>query len=107
VDGEHLAQPRAAGGQVAREQRMVLWEAGLAAERLLSAAQPAPAPATIAGAPAAASRSASASTAAGSAAADRSTRSAPKISCGSGAGSSQASIGTITIAGPRPVSASW
>ena len=35
VGGEHLAQPRATGGQVAGEPRMVLREAGLAAERLL------------------------------------------------------------------------
>ncbi len=34
-------------------------------------------------------------------------RCGPIVSCGSGAGASQSSIGTITIAGPRPVAASW
>ena len=29
------------------------------------------------------------------------------ISCGSGAGADQSSIGTITSAGPRAVAASW
>ena len=39
--------------------------------------------------------------------AERSERTGPSVSCGSGAGASQSSIGTITIAGPRPVTASW
>ena len=39
--------------------------------------------------------------------AERSRRAGPSVSCGSGAGASQSSIGTTTIAGPRPVTASW
>ena len=124
MGGEHLAQPRPPGRQVPGEARMVLREAGLAAEGLLpdGAAEPlrerderGPALGAVgAGADddrgrlGAASRSASASTASGSAPAERSSRSrARAISCGSGPGALQSSIGTITIAGPRPVAASW
>ena len=35
MGGEHLAQPRPPGGQVAGEERVVLREAGPGAERLL------------------------------------------------------------------------
>ena len=38
---------------------------------------------------------------------ERSRRRGPRISCGSGAGADQSSIGTITSAGPRCVSAAW
>ena len=43
----------------------------------------------------------------GSAPAERSSVAGPRISCGSGPGAVQSSIGTITIAGPRAVAASW
>ena len=110
---ERLAQAGAPRRQVPGEQRMVLRETRLGAERLLEdrAVEPlgerdqrAPAPRSRrprSRALGAVEQPASASTAAGSAARERSRRCGPTISCGAGAGADQSSIGTITSAGPR------
>ena len=105
------------------EQRMVLRETGLGAERLLVdravealGERDDATPALVAVGPGAGhergvlarvQHSASASTAIGSAACERSSSAGPSTSCGSGAGADQSSIGTITSAGPRCVTAAW
>ena len=116
VGRERLPQPRAARRQVTGEQRVVLREARRAAERLLEhgavqaarrASEAAAVPVragpgddrgrTVERAPPARRRRPDRRRR------ERSSRCGPSTSCGSGASAVQSSIGTITSAGPRPV----
>ena len=121
---ERLPQPDPIGGQVAREERVVLREAGAGAERLLPdrAREPlgerdesGPGVRVVGSRPDDEHGALRAGEKVGELrdgvvvdrARARTTRRGAARSAGSEASADQSSIGTITRAGPRPVAASW